>query len=178
MRRELREYLKQLPGARLIVTHDPVDASALADRVVILEAGRIVQVGSMAEIALHPRSSYVANLVGLNLLRGIADDGLVRLACGGNVVIASRSVRGEVCVAIHPRSVSLHIAEVSGSARNRWRGTVTDIDNLGERIRVEISGDFLIVAEITPGAASELALARGSAVIAEVKATEIEVYPV
>ena len=177
VRRELSEHLGSVPGARVLVTHDPRDASTLADRVVILESGQIVQTGSMEEIALHPRSNYVADLVGLNLLRGDAHDGVVDLRQGGQVVIADRSVTGPVCLALHPRAVTLHLGEPHSSARNSWRGRVVEIDNLGERIRMRIDGLVPIVAEITPEAASDLGLTRGSDVVATAKASEIEAYP-
>ena len=59
---------------RIVVTHDPLDAAALADRLVVLEAGRVVQQGTLAEITARPRSRYVADLVGVNLLAGHAVD--------------------------------------------------------------------------------------------------------
>ncbi len=176
VRRELREHLAQIAGPRLIVTHDPVDATSLADRVVILEGGRIIQDGSMSEIALHPGSNYVANLVGLNLFLGDATDGLVRLRGGGLVQIADRGVVGEVRLVIHPRAVSLHLADVRGSARNHWHGTIVDLDDLNGRVRVEIKAAITIVAEVTSESARELGLTRGQQIYASVKATEIEVH--
>lgn len=177
IRRDLRHHLAGAAGARLVVTHDAVDASVLADRVVILEAGRIVQQGPMQDIALHPRSSYVADLVGLNLYRGTADDGAVRLEGGGIIVVADHDGRGDVYVSVHPRAVALHLDEPHGSARNHWPGTVVEVDELGDRVRVRIEGAVPIVAEVTRDAAHELALAPGHTVVASVKATEVTVYP-
>jgi molybdate transport system ATP-binding protein len=176
IRRELRRHLATAGGARIVVTHDPVDASVLADRVVILEAGRIVQQGTMREIALRPRSQYVADLVGLNLYRGRAHAGLVAIDNGGVIVVADHAVSGEVYVSVHPRSVGLHLQEPHGSARNHFEGTVVDVDALGDRVRVRIEGTVPIVAEVTSAAADELRLAPGHAVIATVKATEVTVY--
>src|SRR5256885_56967 len=70
VRREIRRHLHSFEGTRLIVTHDPLEAAALADRLVVIEKGRIVQTGSPPEVAERPRSPYVAGLVGLNLFRG------------------------------------------------------------------------------------------------------------
>ena len=70
VRRDLRRHLATFDGMRVLVTHDPVDAYALADRVAILDAGRIVQTGTLAEVTAHPRSRYVADLVGVNLVAG------------------------------------------------------------------------------------------------------------
>ena len=179
IRRDLRRHLASAAGARLVVTHDAVDASVLADRVVVLEGGRVVQQGPMQDIALHPRSAYVADLVGLNLYRGTADDGAVRLegGSGGVIVVADHDARGDVYVSVHPRAVALHLDEPHGSARNHWPGTVVEVDALGDRVRVRVEGAVPIVAEVTRDATRELALAPGHTVVASVKATEVTVYP-
>jgi molybdate transport system ATP-binding protein len=176
IRRELREQLAAAPGARIIVTHDPVDAATLADRVVILEAGGIVQQGRMDDIALHPRSGYVADLVGLNLYHGVAADGTVTLADGAQVVVADHDITGDVYLAIHPRAVALQLDRPHGSVRNQWPGRITTIDRLGDRVRVAIDGALTVVAEITREATQDLALEPGTPVIAAVKASEIQVY--
>ena len=172
IRRELRRHLADAPGARLIVTHDAVDASVLADRVVVLEGGRVAQEGTMADIARHPRSEYVADLVGLNFFRGTARDGAVTLDGGGEIVVADHTVAGPVYVAFHPRAVALSLHDPEGSPRNRWAGTVTDVDTHADRVRVGVAGTVPLAAEVTPEAARELALGPGRAVVASVKATE------
>jgi len=177
VRRALRRHLAAAAGARVLVTHDPVDAAVLADRVVILEAGRVVQTGTMDEIALRPRSAYVADLVGRNHYRGVAADGRVTLAGGATLVVADRTVTGAVHVSVHPRSVGLHREAPGGSPRNHFAGTVTDVDGLGDRVRVRIEGAMPIVAEVTAAASTELGLAPGHGVVASVEATEITVYP-
>ncbi|MEY4173801.1 MAG: hypothetical protein RI900_966, partial [Actinomycetota bacterium] len=65
VRRELRQHLDAFDGCTVLVTHDPVDAYALADRVVVLEHGGVMQQGTLVEVAAHPRSRYVAELVGI-----------------------------------------------------------------------------------------------------------------
>ncbi len=88
VRRDLRRHLESFDGMRILVTHDPVDAYALADRVAILDAGRIVQVGTIDEVTAHPRSRYVADLVGTNLVAGTVGDGVLTTDAGAHVVIA------------------------------------------------------------------------------------------
>ena len=88
VRRDLRRHLTTFEGVRLLVTHDPVDAYALADRVVILEAGRVAQTGTLLEVTARPRSRYIADLVGVNLLSGTADGGAITTAGGGRIVPA------------------------------------------------------------------------------------------
>lgn len=83
VRAHLRRHLSTFDGARLLVTHDPVEAMVLADRLVVVEAGRVVQTGTPTEISRRPRSPYVARLVGLNLLRGRGRGGRIRLVGGG-----------------------------------------------------------------------------------------------
>ena len=73
VRGELRRHLADFGGATLVVTHDPIDAAVLADRLVVIERGQVVQQGPPREVARHPRTDYVARLVGLNLLAGVAD---------------------------------------------------------------------------------------------------------
>ncbi|WP_232835339.1 ABC transporter ATP-binding protein [Actinocorallia populi] len=70
VRSGLRRHLADFAGAALLVTHDPLDAMVLCDRLIVIEAGRIVQEGTPAEVARRPRTDYVARLVGLNLYRG------------------------------------------------------------------------------------------------------------
>ena len=177
VRRDLRRHLATFEGMRLLVTHDPVDAYALADRVAILDGGRIVQTGTLAEVTAHPRSRYVADLVGVNLVSGSVADGVLVTRAGARVVIADASP-GPTFAVIRPHSILLVRAAPTGSsARNLWGGTVTDIDRLGDRVRVGITGVLPLTAEITAEALDALALRTGDEIHASVKATDIEVYP-
>jgi molybdate transport system ATP-binding protein len=174
-RRELRRQLDGYEGVRLLVTHDPLEAIALADRLVVLEDGRVSQAGSPTEISQRPRSRYIADLVGVNLLRGRADrDGIA--FPGASLVAAGPLPAGDVFAVIHPRAVSLHRHQPEGSPRNVWRGTADGLDFEGERVRVSVGGPLPIVAEVTPAAVDDLALADGGDVWVSVKATEITVY--
>jgi len=177
VRRDLHRYLESFDGMRILVTHDPVDAYALADRVAILDAGRIVQIGTLAEVTAHPRSRYVADLVGVNLVAGDVEDGVLTTSTGANVVIAD-AAPGPSFAMIRPHSVALAVGSLEGSsARNVWSGTITDIDRLGDRVRVGIDGQLPLTAEITVASLEALGLRPGDEVTASVKATDIEVYP-
>jgi len=177
VRRDLRRYMETFDGMRLLVTHDPVDAYALADRVAILDAGRIVQTGTLAEVTAHPRSRYVADLVGVNLVAGNVAGGLLTTVSGARVVIAD-ALPGPSFAMIRPHSVVLSRHTVDDSSvRNSWSGTITDIDRLGDRVRVGIEGQVMITAEITVAALDALGLRPGDSVTASVKATDIEAYP-
>jgi len=176
VRRDLRRHLAAFPGPTLLVTHDPVDALTLADRLVVLEAGRVTQEGTLAEVTSRPRSRHVAELVGTNLVHGTASGSAIRTDDGLEVIVAE-PLQGPVLATIPPAAVALHRQPPEGSPRNRWLGTVADVDRLGDRVRVRLAPPVGLVAEITPAAAAELDLRVGDEVWASVKATEIAAYP-
>jgi molybdate transport system ATP-binding protein len=176
VRRELARHLAAFSGPRLLVTHDPVEAAALADRLLIVEGGRIVQTGTPAEVVAAPRSRYTADLAGVNLLRGVGAGDRVALDTGGTLAVPDVGT-GTVFVVIHPRAVTLHLARPAGSLRNVWQATVAAVDPEGERVRVRLTGTPPIVAEVTRAAVAELALAPGRPVWVGVKATEVATYP-
>jgi molybdate transport system ATP-binding protein len=179
VRTEVRRHLADFPGATLLVTHDPIDAAVLADRLVVIEDGNVVQEGSPQEVARRPRTDYVARLVGLNLLAGRGDGHRVLLSSGGSVELAE-SALGEVYVAFRPAAVSLFLHRPDGSPRNLWAGRIAALEPHGEGVRVEIGEvpdrSSRILAEITPSAVADLELRPGSEVWAAVKASDIEVY--
>jgi molybdate transport system ATP-binding protein len=175
VRRDLARHLRGFAGVPLLVTHDPVDALALADRIVVIESGRIVQAGTATEIVARPRSAYVAELVGTNLYRGAAANGVVRTDDGGAITVAS-TVSGPVCATVHPRAVAVHPSRPEGTPRNVWPARVTHVEGLTDRVRVQLAGGLDIVAEVTPAAVDELGLREGAEVWVAVKATEVDVY--
>lgn len=160
----------------LLVTHDPTEALTLADHLVVIEEGRVTQEGPPAQVTARPRSPWVADLVGLNLLRGTADGTLVRLAGGGELRTAD-AADGPVAVIVHPRAVSLHRVRPGGSPRNVLTGEIVDLDARGDHVRVRVEGPVPLVAEVTPQAVAALDLADGGAVHLAVKATELQVHP-
>jgi molybdate transport system ATP-binding protein len=177
MRAELRRHLATFAGARLLVTHDPVDAMVLADRLVVVESGRVTQTGTTTDVARHPRSTYVAELVGVNLLVGTAtSDHTVRLASGAEITVADPLPGDEVAVAVRRQAITLSRHQPDGSARNAWPATVADLEGDGERVRVVLAGDLPAVAEVTPAAVAELDLIPGTPVWASVKAVDVAVY--
>jgi molybdate transport system ATP-binding protein len=176
VRRELRRHLSSFHGVRLLVTHDPLEAMALADELVVLEEGRVAQRGTPDAIRAEPRSRYIAELVGVNLFTGNARGDHVEID-GGFSFQVPEAGSGPVFAVVHPRAVSLHRHQPEGTPRNIWRGPVESLDLEGERVRVRMGGAVPIVAEVTTAAVSELGLADGGDVWASVKASEITVYP-
>jgi molybdate transport system ATP-binding protein len=180
VRAELRRHLTEFAGATVVVTHDPVDAAVLGDRLVVIEDGRVVQSGRPADVARQPRTDYVARLVGLNLLAGRAVGRRVLLPAGGAVTAAEQH-EGEVYVAFRPAAVALFLDRPAGSPRNVWSGRIVGLEPHGDGVRVELGGApdraSTLLAEVTPAAVAELGLVPGTEVWAAVKASEISVYP-
>ncbi|MFD9101745.1 ABC transporter permease [Streptomyces virginiae] len=176
VRHTLRTHLAGFGGVCLIVTHDPVEAVSLADRVLVLADGRALQDAPPAEVSRHPRSPWVARMLGRNAWPGIASADGLALAAGGRLVVAEALPEGDQALAIiAPEAVSVHRDRPGGSPRNVWRGTVREITAVGSRLRVLIASPDApdLVAEITPDAAAELGLADGAEVWTSVKATEV-----
>ncbi|WP_068928001.1 ABC transporter ATP-binding protein [Planobispora rosea] len=174
-RSRLRRHLADFEGATVLVTHDPLDAMVLADRLVVIENGAVVQQGTSAEVARHPRTDYVARLVGLNLYRGVADG--PEVAVGGVVFSVTEHLQGPVFVAFPPASVALYRSRPDGSPRNLWRGRIDGIERYGDNIRVHLDGPITVSADVTPAAVAELDLSPGQEIWAAVKATETHAYP-
>ncbi len=177
VRTELRRHLATITGARLLVTHDPVDALVLADRLIILEDGRITQSGTPALVAARPRSRYVAQLIGVNLLHGTAvGERTVRLDTGAELTVADPLPGPDVAIALRPQAIALHRHPPEGSARNTWSATIEDLEADRDRVRVALGGPVPATAEITPAAVAELDLAAGTPVWATVKAVDLTAY--
>ncbi|OKJ75347.1 ABC transporter permease [Streptomyces sp. CB02460] len=176
VRHTLRRHLDGFGGVCLIVTHDPVEAVALADRVLVLEDGRTLQDAPPAEVTRHPRSPWVARMLGRNAWPGTATADGLDLPGGGRLIAADPLPVGAPALAvIAPEAVSVHREKPTGSPRNVWPGTVREITAGGSRLRVLVGSDQApdLVAEITPQAAAELSLADGARVWTSVKATEV-----
>jgi molybdate transport system ATP-binding protein len=181
VRAELGQHLSRYEGRTLLITHDPLDAMVLADRLVIVENGRVVQAGRPTDIARRPRTDYVAQLVGLNLYRGTASGTTVDLVEGGTITLAEPAT-GSVHVAFPPTAVSLYPSAPSGSPRNTWPAVVTGIEQHAHTVRVRLNatptGPATLLADITPAAVADLHLSPGQPLHATLKATEIHTYPV
>ncbi|MCA8952430.1 MAG: ABC transporter ATP-binding protein, partial [Planctomycetes bacterium] len=133
LRRDLREHLATFAGPRIIVVHDIADALALADRIHVLEAGRLVQSGAIDEIVGKPRSPYVADLVGVNRYVGTCRGGVVEV--DGARLLVSTPLEGEVMVIVHPRAVALFRERPAGSPRNVWSAPIAAIEPMLDRVR-------------------------------------------
>lgn len=176
-RSDLAARLATYDGVTVLVTHDPLDALTLADRLVFVEDGRVTQTGSPADVLREPRSAYVGTVVGLNLYAAQGDShGHVSIE-GGGVLVTTDPTEGPVWATIPPGAVSLHLHEPEGSPRNAWPLRITDVTMQGQSARIGMTGVITLTAEVTLESVSALALHVGHPVWAAVKATEVRTYP-
>jgi len=191
VRARLRSHLDQFTGPVLIITHDPLEAMIMADRLVVIENGRVVQQGSPAHVARQPATQYVARLVGLNLYTGTLDPTTrhVHLDAGGTFTVTlgdddgvGSAVAGlptrRVLVGLRPSAITIHTARPThASPRNVWKGTVVALELLADRVRVQVDATPPALVDISTGAVADLALRPGTLVWLSAKATETEAYP-
>ena len=179
VRRLLRATLSTSPATTLVVTHDVVDVVALADRVVVIENGAVVQDATPADVALSPRTAWVAGLLGLNAWRGSTDETGLLVEGGGHVSAAEPGPTGTAALALaEPSAVTLHRRRPEGSARTVLSGEISEVRALGGRVRVLVTGLPGVLAEVTAASAAELRLAEGGYVYATIKATEVRIVHV
>jgi molybdate transport system ATP-binding protein len=175
----LRQTLRRVLADRtaIVVTHDPLDALLLADRVVVLSGGRVVEEGASSEVLSRPRSPFAARLAGLNLVSGTWRDGCVQTSEGLRVhglIVGETPAPGESAIAtFRPAAVAVYRVPVVGSPRNAFDVTITEIEPLADLIRVHAGP---LHADVTVQAAAELSLEAGLVVTFSVKATEVAIY--
>lgn len=177
VRADLRRHLGEFAGCTVLVTHDPLDAMSLADVLVVVESGRVVQRGTPPEIARAPRSQYAARLVGLNLYRGSSAGTRVALT-GGGVLECADERQGEVFCALAPHAVTLHATRPQTSARNVWQGRVAGMEQHASTVRVVVRGEPDVLADVTAATVADLGLGPGSPVWVRVEARVVHSYPV
>jgi molybdate transport system ATP-binding protein len=178
VRLELQELLREIGLPTLLVTHDFEDAAALADRVGVIHEGRLLQLGTAADLVESPATPFVASLTGGNLLAGHARpgaDGLTEvLLDGGYVVYSPEPAEGHVGVVVQPWDVTVSRELPNDSALNHLRAPIASLVPAGNRVRVRIGP---LTAELTAVSAERLGLAAGEMVVASFKATGTRLVP-
>ena len=170
----LKEALAIGVSGCLMVTHDLVDAFTLADRVMIIEGGKLTQFDVPDRIRSRPGSEWIADLVGWTYYEGIGEGSVVTLPHGTTIFTAQDDLDGPTSISINPASVSIFKSQPSGSPRNSWLSSIQNIEILDGRARVSLVGEIDICADITTAAANELRQSISSEVWVSVKATEVD----
>lgn len=168
----------------LCVTHDRFEALSLADEIVVLANGKVVQTGPVLDVFTHPANAEVARFVGVETLQPgritSANDGLATVRIGNTILtaLAPADVSREVFVCIRGEDVMLQrdVATAS-SVRNRLSARVVSLRTEGALVRVELDAGFPLFAFITRPACAELALREGESITALIKAPAIHLVP-
>lgn len=163
-------------GTAVVVSHRPEDAYATADRLLVLDGGRVVQAGRPEELATRPATPYIGQVVGATVLDGTVSAGTLH-GEWGRLTVADGTPEGPATAVILPTAVALHRGRPAGSARNSLHGTVGEVIRSPEGVRVRTVTAPPLVAALTNHAADELDLDVGGEVWATVKATEVQVIP-
>ncbi len=182
VRRLLRDILHADRRTAVIVTHDLLDALAIATTVAVVERGRIVERGTVREVLTSPRSDFAARIAGVNLIPGVViEPGVIRTARGENVFGVGDPDIGAPAVAVFaPAAVSIDTRAPHGSPRNVFRTTIIELEVHGATVRVRGSDrrerDSALFADVTPAAVADLDLMPGREVYFVVKAMEVRLH--
>ena len=173
-RTDVRHLLADIDATRVLITHDPVEARVLADQLLVMEEGQVVQSGTPDEVTANPRTPWTAGLLGVNLVTGHASGTHVALDCGLALTTATPK-NGPVLVTFSPAAVTLSTVQPHTSARNTWEAEVARIQPESDRVRVLLEWPLPCHVWVTPQAVGELGLSAGSRCWAALKATELTV---
>lgn len=191
-----RAVLRQVftAGSRpvLLITHDVLDVLALADRVMVLDGGRVVEVGSVGRVLAAPRSGFGARIAGLNLVRGVrVGPGLLRTPTGqmwhGTEAyqpadeLAGDLATGADAVAVFaPAAVAVFRQQPQGSPRNSVSAPIAEIEASGPVVRVRMGeqddGTPGLAADVTVDAVADLRLIVGERVWFTVKTQGVTLH--
>ena len=180
----------------LLVTHDVLDLTALAEDVVVLDRGRVVEQGPTARVLSAPRSDFVARLTGTAVLTGVIDGeaGAPGLRLPSGRVVHGRPqddpTKAETAdhsaglspgapgvALVPPDAVALYREAPQGSPRNVLTGRVTGLERSGAlvSVRLELEKGQRLSAAVTAGAVAELGIAEGREVYCVIKAVQVRV---
>jgi molybdenum ABC transporter ATP-binding protein len=178
VRGELRGLLAGLGIPTLVVTHSFEDAAALTDRIGVVVEGRMIQTGTPAELVAAPKTPFVADFTGANLLPGRAragGDGLTEVVLAdGSLIVSTDELTGEVGAVIHPWEIGIARGMPLDSMQNHMRGAIESLVPVANRIRIRVGP---LTAEITAESAARLGLAPGEEVVASFKASGTRLIP-
>ncbi|HYB36956.1 MAG TPA: sulfate/molybdate ABC transporter ATP-binding protein [Mycobacterium sp.] len=185
VRAVLRSVIIQDRRSAILITHDLLDVFTLADRVLVLESGKIAEIGQVADVLAAPRSHFGARIACVNLVNGtIGPDGSLHAKSGARWygIAADGVTIGQNAVAVFaPTAVAVYRDPPHGSPRNTVAVAVAVLDTRGPTVRVrgedQPDGAPGLAADITVDAAAELGLTPGERVWFSVKAQEVTLFP-
>nr|WP_281182107.1 TOBE domain-containing protein [Aldersonia kunmingensis] len=182
VRRLLRKILREKQRTALLVTHDLLDALALADTAVVIEDGRVAEQGPVRRVLAAPRSRFGARIAGVNVIGGAVRRAEVLETGWGSEIygIAEVAVSGPAVAVFNPTAVAVHAEPPHGSPRNVMAVTIASIDVHGHTVRVtgaeNPDGSTGLAADITPAALADLDLVPGQRAYFVVKAQEVRLH--
>ncbi|MBW2413085.1 MAG: ABC transporter ATP-binding protein [Deltaproteobacteria bacterium] len=179
-RHVLQQALREFPGVRLLITHDPLEAQLFADHLVVLESGRVAQAGPAAQVRSRPRTPFVARLAGTNLLQGrlVREGGTARLECGELAFEVGRIADGtgrEAFATVRPGAITLH-RDKPDERVNTWPSRIDSIELEGEHVRVLLEEPAGFRAELPAERVHLPDFSPGARVWASVRPDAISVY--
>ncbi len=182
LRRTVRDLLQQESRTALIVTHDVLDALAIADTAVVIEGGRVVEQGAVRSVLSAPRSDFAAGIAGMNLVSGVAGTATLRTSWGLELAGTGDVEIGAAAVALFsPSAVAVHTEPPRASPRNVVPVTIVDAVLQGDAVRIRGAdlpdGSPGLAADVTPAAVLDLGLEPGRDVFFVVKAQEVALHP-
>ena len=134
MRAEIRRITRELAVTTILVTHDQLEATTMADRVICMNAGGIEQVGTAEDLYLRPETLFVAGFIGsppINLISGTLQDGVLR---AGNTVLKATGASGDVTVGLRP--------ELLKPAESGIATRVNHVEPMGRETLTTVDSDF------------------------------------
>lgn len=179
---DLAKIIKERKLTVVCVTHSRDEALAMADKIAIMDSGKILQIGSPEEVFNFPVSESVANFVGMEtILEGEiveVQNGLLKIKTHGQEIEVANDSKpeGKVLLGIRGENVVLaSFNKVATSARNKYKATIVEIISLGSTLKIYLDCGFPLISLVTKRSADELELEVGKTVVASFKATAVHV---
>lgn len=176
-KQELKKIHENMKTTTLHITHDFTEAIYLADRIGVMQEGRIVQVGTPLEVFRRPSSRFVANFVGMeNIFEGqVNGDNKVDLGAGVEVEVVSEK-KGLVTLTVRPEDVIVSREPFVSSARNSYSGKIIKVINEGPLCKVAVDTGVIFNALVTSRSIEEHKLQPGEEVVITFKSSAVHVF--
>ena len=182
LRTELRQLQKELRVTAIYVTHYLTEAEEMADRIVIINGGRIEQVSSPEEVFFYPKNERVSDFVGARNILNCdyccsIGRGVMEVTCGGLPIIVPHDGNPVQKIALFPRDIYISDSRPLGPDVNRFKGVITSIDSTSEAVRLKVkAGENNLMAEVSRHIFEDMDLAIGKEVYLILKLRRIKVY--